>query len=191
MLQLRCKGSSVRKKCAGHTKALETELASLYEEYYDKIARYIFIRIGDRTEAEDLASEVFLRALRSLGSYRSQSERMRAWLFRIAHNLVVDHLRKMSKRRGESLDGMEIPDEFCLEEVVERNSQIEILSRALERLTPAQREVIGLRFFAGLSSAEVGTILGKSGGAVREMQRAGLVTLRRLMGDDMNPGTVP
>ena len=178
-------------KRVGKTKALEIELASLHEEYYDKIARYIFIRIGDRTEAEDLASEVFLRALRSLGSYRSQSERMRAWLFRIAHNLVVDHLRKMSKRKGESLDGMEIPDELCVEEAAERNSQIEILSRVLGQLTPAQREVIGLRFFAGLSSAEAGTILGKSGGAVREMQRAALVTLRRLMGDDMNPGKVP
>jgi len=119
-LQLKCKGCSVGKKFAGQTKAVQTELASLYEEYYDRIARYIFIRIGDRTEAEDLAGEVFLRALRSLDSYQSQSERVRAWLFRVAHNLAIDHLRKMSKRRAQSLDGIEIQDDVCLEEVMER-----------------------------------------------------------------------
>jgi len=191
MLQVERNGSSVGKNRAGQTKALESELATLYEEYYVRIARYIFIRIGDRTEAQDLAGEVFLRALRSLGSYRGRSEGMKAWLFRIAHNIVVDHLRKMSKRKAKSLDGMEIPDSVTVEEVAERNSQIEILSHALERLTPAQREVIALRFFGGLSSAEVGKILGKSSGAVREMQRGALVTLRKLMGGSIKPESVP
>ena len=84
----------------------EAELSSLYEEYYGRIARYAFTRIGDRAEAEDLAGEVFLKALQSLESYEGRGIPMQAWLFKIAHNLVVDHLRKMAKLRF--LSGQEV-----------------------------------------------------------------------------------
>src|SRR3989304_8582699 len=75
----------------------EIELASLYEEYYDRIARYACVHIGDRCDAEDLAGDVFLKALKSLDSYEERGVPMQAWLFRIAHNLVVDYLRKKTK----------------------------------------------------------------------------------------------
>lgn len=173
------RGSSVSKEPAAETKPAEAMLANLYDEYYVRIVRYIFVRISDQTEAEDLAGEVFLRALKSLSSYRGRVERMQFWLFKIARNIVVDHVRKMSKRKAVPLDAMEIRDKLSLEEIVETKLQVERLSEALKQLTPAQREVIGLRFFAGLSSAEVGEILGKSSGAVREMQRAAIATLRK------------
>ena len=86
----------------------EAKLASLYEEYYDKIARYAYVHTGDRTEAEDIAGEVFLKALESLKSYKERGIPMQAWLFRIAHNLVVDHLRKMAKRKTVSIDTVQI-----------------------------------------------------------------------------------
>lgn len=86
------------------TKTAKVALASLYEEYYDRIVRYIFIRINDQSEAENLGGDVFLRALPSLGSYRGRSEQMRAWLFSIARNIVVDYQRKMSKRKDISID---------------------------------------------------------------------------------------
>lgn len=156
-------------------------LTNLYEEYYDRMVRYIFVRIRDQTEAEDLAGEVFLKALKSLDSYRGRGEQMRVWLFKIAHNVVIDHVRKMSKRKTVPLNEMEIPDRLSVEETVETKLQVERLSEALEQLTPSQREVIGLRFFAGLSSAEVGEISGKSGAAVREMQRAAIEKLRKLI----------
>ncbi len=156
-------------------------LTNLYEEYYDRMVRYIFVRIRDQTEAEDLAGEVFLKALKSLNSYRGRGEQMRVWLFKIAHNVVIDHVRKMSKRKTVPLNDMEIPDRLSVEETVETRLQVERLSEALEQLTPSQREVIGLRFFAGLSSAEVGEISGKSGAAVREMQRAAIEKLRKLI----------
>jgi RNA polymerase sigma-70 factor (ECF subfamily) len=76
---------------------------------------------------------------------------------------------------------MQIPDKINVEEVVETQLEIERLSEALKKLTPAQREVIGLRFFADLSSSEVSKVLGKSNGAVREMQRAAIETLRKHM----------
>ena len=159
----------------------EELLARLYDEYYDKIARYISIRIGNQAEAEDMAGEVFLKALESLDSYQERGAPMQAWLFKIAHNLLVDYVRKVSKRKTIPIDTLEISDRVNLEETVERQLQSEKLSQALKQLTPSQREVIGLRFFAGLTSNEVGKILGKSSGAVREMQSAAVKSLRKLM----------
>jgi len=159
----------------------EELLARLYDEYYDKIARYISIRIGNQAEAEDLAGEVFLKALESLDSYQERGAPMQAWLFKIAHNLLVDYVRKVGKRKTIPIDTVEISDGVDLEETVERRLQSEKLSQALKQLTPAQREVIGLRFFAGLTSNEVGKILGKSSGAVREMQSAAVKSLRKLV----------
>ncbi len=172
---------SFNKDSTAGTEPLKAMIGSLYEEYYDRIVRYIFIRINDRSEAENLGGDVFLKALQSLDSYRGRGEQMRAWLFKIAHNLVVDYFRKMSKRRTVSLNDMEIRDRVSAEEAVEAKLEVERLSKALKQLTPAQREVIGLRFFTGLSSAEVGKALGKSSGAVREMQRAAVETLRKQM----------
>lgn len=167
------------KDSTAETRPARVALASLYEEYYGRIVRYIFIRINDQGEAENLGGDVFLRALQSLDSYRGRPQQMTSWLFSIARNLVVDHVRKISRRKEISIDEVEIPDKQNIGEAVEKKSELERLSQAVKQLTPAQREVIGLRFFAELSSAEVGKILGKSSGAVREMQRAAIETLRK------------
>jgi RNA polymerase sigma-70 factor (ECF subfamily) len=165
-------------------KKKEQDLVSLYDGYYDKIALYIFTRIGDRAEAEDLASEVFLKALRSLDSYQERGLPMHSWLFRIAHNLTVDYLRKMSKQRMVSLDMVEITDTANPEEIAETRLQMEKLSVALECLPAPEREVIDLRFFAGLSATEVGKILGKSPGAARQMQCRALRSLRKALDEE-------
>jgi RNA polymerase sigma-70 factor (ECF subfamily) len=159
----------------------EAKLVGLYEEYYDKIARYVHIHIGNRAEAEDLAGEVFLKALESLGSYQERGIPMQAWLFRIAHNLVVDHLRKREKHKTVPIDTLQIESGKNPVTIVEENLELERVTKAMEQITPAQREVMGLRFFGGWTSKEVGQILGKSDGAVREMQRAAIETLRRLL----------
>lgn len=160
---------------------MEAALADIYDEYFDRVARYIYIRISDRAEAEDLAGEVFLRALRSLRSYRGTADRLPAWLFSIARNMVVDHYRRRSVRQSVPLESVEIADGHDVDEATDTRLSIQSLSRALPLLTEAQREVIGLRFFAGLSSAETGEVMGKSSGAVREMQRTAIVRLRELM----------
>lgn len=159
----------------------EVALTGMYEQYYDRIVRYIYVRINDTNEAENLGGDVFLKALQSLGSYRGHTEQMRAWLFKIAHNVVIDYVRKLQRRRSVSLDEVEVADNVNLEEIIDRNLQVGKLSKAMQRLTPAQREVIGLRFFAELSSEEVGRLLGKTSGAVREMQHAAIETLRKEM----------
>jgi RNA polymerase sigma-70 factor (ECF subfamily) len=181
MVQVKAGEIALSRDSSIRAESTEVILSSLYEQYYDRIVRYIFVRINDKGEAENLGGDVFLRALQSLGSFRGRTEQMRAWLFKIAHNAVVDYLRKMGKRRNVSIDEVEIPDRLDIEALMETNSEINRLSKALQRLTPAQREVIGLRFFAELSSDEVGKILGKKSGAVREMQSAAIETLRRAM----------
>ncbi|MFQ5925487.1 MAG: sigma-70 family RNA polymerase sigma factor [Dehalococcoidia bacterium] len=181
MLEAKVGEIRLSKDSTAESKSARVVLASLYEEYYGRIVRYIFVRINDQSEAENLGGDVFLRALQSLDSYRGRREQMPAWLFKIAHNLVVDHLRKMSKRKDISINEVRIPDRLSVEEVVEAKLEVERLSKALKQMTSAQREVIGLRVFAGLSSAEVGKILGKRSGAIREMQRAALETLRKQM----------
>jgi RNA polymerase sigma-70 factor (ECF subfamily) len=168
--------------------ANEHRLVSLYEEYYGKVARYIFVRIGDRSEAEDLASEVFLKALDSLKTYQERGLPMQAWLFRIAHNLVVDHLRKVSRQKTVPIGDIDIPDKSDPVAVAETNLEMERVTRAMQSLTEDQREVIRLRFMAGLTSKEVSQVLNKSDGAVREMQRASLEKLRNLLNESGTPG---
>ena len=180
-MRMEVKVADSKQDSALKTQSAEVVLGSMYEQYYDRIVRYIFVRISDQSEAENLGGDVFLRALESLKSFKGRPEQMRGWLFKIAHNLVIDHVRKMSKRRVISIDKVEIVDKLDVEEAVDTNLQIEQLSKALRYLTPAQREVIGLRFFGGLSSDEVGKILGKSSGAVREMQREAVESLRKQM----------
>lgn len=166
----------------------ENKLAGLYEEYYDKIAHYVFVRIGDKNEAGDIASEVFLKALKSIKSYEEQGIPMQAWLFKIAHNMVVDYLRKVSKYQTVPIDTVEIQDETDPAEIAEINITMESVRKAMDKLTIDQREVLRLRFFGGLSSREVAGIMNKTDGSVREMQRSALGKLRQLLSPNMGPG---
>ena len=159
----------------------ENRLASLYDEYFDRIAHYIYVRIGDRNEAEDLAGEVFLKALESLKSYKERGIPMQAWLFRIAHNVSVDHLRKKGRVTTVPIDEVMIEVGEEPGAMAEKSIEMGKVNEAMQRLTPEQREVVRLRFFGGLSSKEVGAILRKSDGAVREMQRAAVEKLRKLL----------
>jgi RNA polymerase sigma-70 factor (ECF subfamily) len=160
----------------------ENRLAGLYEEYYDKLAHYVYVRIGNKEEAEDIAGEVFLKALKSLKSYKEQGIPMQGWLFRIAHNLTVDYIRKADKRKTVPIDSVILTGEDNPVDAAEKNIEFERVTEAMKELTIEQREVINLRFFGGLTSKEVGNILSKSDGAVREMQRAAIEKIRGIMG---------
>jgi RNA polymerase sigma-70 factor (ECF subfamily) len=165
-------------------RSLEAELAGLYTEYYDKITRYASVHIGDKVDAEDIAGDVFLKALESLGSYEKRGIPLQAWLFKIAHNLIVDYLRKMSKRKAVDIDSVIVRSSESLESIVEVNIEVERVKKAMEQLTREQKEVISLRFFGELTSKETAAIMGKSDGAVREMQRAATSKLRVLLVTD-------
>jgi RNA polymerase sigma-70 factor (ECF subfamily) len=174
-------GDNPDKRITDAKECNEVALSSLYGEYFDKIARYAYIRIGVRDDAEDIAGEVFLRALKSLKLYEERGIPIQAWLFRIAHNLVVDYLRKKQKRKIVPIDEVEIEGGINPAIVAERNIELKQVTIAMEQLTQEQREVLGLRFFGGLTSREAGQVLNKSDGAVREMQRAAIEKLRNLL----------
>lgn len=156
-------------------------LTQLYEENFDKIYRYIVLKIGDRTEAEDMTQQVFLRALKSISSFKWKGMPFSAWLFRIAHNQIVDYLRKKSKRATVPLDESLAAGDSDPSQVAERKVEIEQLVLATRGLTKAQREVISLRFAGELSVAEVARVMGRSEGAVKALQHSAIVALRKLL----------
>jgi len=156
-------------------------LGALFDSCYPRIARYAYARTGNRTDAEDIAAEVFVRALESLDSYQERGLPMEAWLFRIAHNLVVDHLRRGSRFERAEEDEAALPDSPDPTHIAEERLMMARVRTAMTRLTKDQREVLSLRFFGGLSSRETADVLHKSDGAVREMQRAALEKLRGVL----------
>jgi len=153
----------------------------LYEEHFNKIYRYVALRIGNKTEAEDITQQVFLKALQSISSFRWRGIPFSAWLFRIAHNQVVDYLRKKTKQATVPLDESTVSVISNPQLLVEQRLDIEQLLSATKRLTPTQREVISLRFAGELPIAQVAKIIGKSQGAVKALQHSAIVALRKAL----------
>jgi RNA polymerase sigma-70 factor (ECF subfamily) len=163
----------------------QVALTQLYEENFDKIYRYISIKIGDRTEAEDMTQQVFLNAIQSISSYKSKGMPFSSWLYRIAHNQVVDHLRKKSKRVTVPLDETIPFQGDDPRRVVEQKLAIEEIAAAARGLTRAQQEVISLRFAGELSVAECARSMGKSEGAIKALQHSAIVALRKALGREV------
>jgi RNA polymerase sigma-70 factor (ECF subfamily) len=119
--------------------ANQHQLTILYEEYFNKVARYAFVRIGDTSEAEDITSEVFVKALDSLKNYHERGLPMQAWIFKIAHNLVVDYLRKRKQRATVPIDGIEISSDTDPVTWAENNIEIARVAKAMDKLTEILR----------------------------------------------------
>ena len=160
----------------------EAALTQLYEENFDKIYRYIVLKTGDRTEAEDMTQQVFLKAFKSISGYRSKGSPFSSWLFRIAHNQMVDYWRKKSKRTTVPLEeSMVGSSNSNPSSEAEQKMDIENLVAATKQLTSLQREVVSLRFAGGLSLAEVAKAMGKNEGAIKALQHSAVVSLRKIM----------
>ncbi len=161
----------------------------LYDKYFDKIYRYVAFKVGDRVEAEDMAQQVFLSALQNISSFKWRNIPFSAWLFRIAHNKVVDHLRKKGRPATVSLEGVQVLSASNPQQAAELSLDIEWLKSATAELTAAQRDVITLRFAGDLPIAQVAQIMGKSQGAVKALQHSAIVALRkaRLGGENDRP----
>ncbi|HEM62242.1 MAG TPA: sigma-70 family RNA polymerase sigma factor [Chloroflexi bacterium] len=142
---------------------------------------YIYRRVGDAATAEDLTGELFLRVVRSLRNDRAWRESFSAWLYRIAHNLVVDHYRSLPEHPEQPVEAWMEGDGGDLAAALEARAGRERLRAATRRLTPEQQEVLALRYGEGLTSAETGRILKKSTGAVEALQHRALASLRRIL----------
>ena len=154
----------------------------LYEEHLDKIYRYVYLKVGSQSEAEDLTQEVFVKALEAIGSYKWRNLPFGSWLFRIAHNQVVDYFRKQGKVEKTALDDdITLVSESNPALTAERELQIEEVIKCIGKLSPAQRDVISLRFGSELSTTEVAEVLGKNTGTVKALQYNAIVALRKML----------
>jgi RNA polymerase sigma-70 factor (ECF subfamily) len=162
-------------------KCNQEAFAKLYEQNFDKIYRYISLKVGSNTEAEDMTQQVFIKALQSISSYKWKDVPFSAWLFRIAHNQVIDYYRKQSRQATTPLYEYMVVSDYNPEKTTEDKSEIERLLLASKKLTAAQQEVIALRFAGDLPIAEVAHIMGKTQGAIKALQHSAIIALRKLM----------
>lgn len=152
----------------------------LYDRYLQRVYRHIYYRVGNISDSQDLAQEVFLRAWRAIPQYRSMGKPFSAWLFTIAHNLVKDHYRR---RKGtsplEELNEEAFPTQPDKE--AEAYADKDEIRRCLVYLSPEQQQVLCLRFIDDLDCREVASIMGKKEGAIRVLQHRALAQLRQIM----------
>jgi RNA polymerase sigma-70 factor (ECF subfamily) len=162
----------------GESKAV----GDLYMQYHEQIFRYVWSKVGDVHLAEDLTGEVFMRMVSRLSSYRSTGVPFQAWLYRIARNLIIDHIRKTSSSTSVPLEStILIQTGAGPSSLVEKKLTLEKLQNALGQIDHDQAEVIRLRFLVGLQVNEVAERLQKTVAAVKALQHRGLAALRLVM----------
>lgn len=142
--------------------------AVLYRRYVERVYGYCFYLLGDHHDAEDATERTFMAALAALDGYRDRGASFRAWLFRIAHNQLANALRERQRHPVAALDAAgEAAGGHDPAGLVSLADDARRLRRALARLSPDRRQVVVLRFVDGLSSREIGAVLGRSEGATR------------------------
>ena len=159
--------------------------STIYDQFYPRIFAFLMTRLHDSMLAEDLASDVFVSALKAISTYEERGLELTAWLFRIAHNKLIDHYRRSGLRRNTSLDEFEQGNSEA--NLPSPNSdgidpdRIDI-ENALRKLGDDQRQVMHLRFVEGLTSNEVALVLGRSLASVKILQHRALKALKKALG---------
>ena len=156
-------------------------LTEIYDRYAEMIYRYLYRLVGDAGYAEDLTSEVFIKLLQVLNTRQGPRDQLRGWLYRVAHNLAMDWFRKQNRQSTLSLNEELTAGGDSLHAVVVRRQAHWQLYQAISQLTPAQQQVIMLRFGEGLKVAEVAGLMGKSEGAIKVLQHRAIQRLRKLL----------
>jgi RNA polymerase sigma-70 factor (ECF subfamily) len=155
-------------------------LEELYLLHFDRIYSYLHMTVGNRHDAEDLTTQTFLRMLESIGKFRFQSAPFSAWLFRIAHNLAMDHFRASRRwHPEEDVPEPEGQEETSAEEEAMHSIGRKSMMELIETLSSEQQQVLTLKFVFNFSNAEAATILGKTEGAVKSLQHRALVSLQK------------
>jgi RNA polymerase sigma-70 factor, ECF subfamily len=161
----------------------------IYARNYPPVYRYIRARVFDDSAAEDLASSVFLAAVRGMQAYKYQGQPLLAWLYRIARNVVTDHQRAMFRQQSASASMLDLPrrvfgHDMKREAAAPPSADPSLLveqmdlRKAMAQLPEAQREVLLLKFFVGLDAKEIAALVGKEPAAVYSLQARGLQALR-------------
>jgi RNA polymerase sigma-70 factor (ECF subfamily) len=155
----------------------------LYQRYLPPVYRFIYARLSDRQDAEDLAEEVFIRVWRSIASYEDQGVPFISYLFRVARNAIIDHYR-ITGRKGyqESIEGKVLQDlDANPSDIAMTNLENQEIRQILDQLRDDYRMVLVLRFLSELSPEEIAQVMGRSAGAVRVLQHRALISLRDLL----------
>lgn len=156
-------------------------LGELYDRYSAKIYAYIFYHVGNQELAEDLTAGVFIKMLNAVCSSKAWQNSFSGWLYRIAHNMVVDHFRRSSQRQVLPLDEHLVAAEEDPVSTAERTLTGKLLNEALLYLTEEQRLVIIYKFCEGFSNLQVAKLMGKTEGAIKSLQYRALASLRRYL----------
>lgn len=161
----------------------EAALGELYDRYESKIYSYIYRRTNSPALAEDLTAQVFLKMLEAIQNDKGWHSSFSGWLYRIAHNLVIDHYRRRDRRQYVSIDDAPVLPATGYDpvEAAELTLDAERLQAAIRRLTEEQAMVITLRFLEGYSINEVAVMLNKTDGAIKALQYRAVSTLRDLL----------
>ena len=156
----------------------------LYGIYLDRIYKYVLGHLGERMAAQDIMEEVFLKAWKAIDSCKGREQTFSAWLYRIAHNHLIDYLRKRQKRQTTEISVENLADIDDVGQRMELKMEQQRLLEAISGLPDNQRQVIILRFIEGIDNREAGRIMGKSEGNIRIIQMRALRALRnRLSGE--------
>jgi RNA polymerase sigma-70 factor (ECF subfamily) len=153
------------------------------------VYRYLYFRAGSHPEAEDLTEEVFLKAWEAIGRYRWQGRPFLAWLYRLAHNTHIDHVR--TQKPTSSLNNEERPIELASSAAaveLARALDADVLAQALSQLTLDQQQVIIMKFIEGLDNEQIAQAMDKREGAIRALQMRALISLRRVLANQGERG---
>ena len=177
-------GDAMRKLVARAQQGDREALEELYLLHFDRIYSYLHMSVGNRHDAEDLTTQTFLKMLESIHRFRWQAAPFSAWLFRIAHNLAMDHFRAARRVQPEE----EVPEPADAEPSAEAAAMQTIgresLLDMIEHLSGEQKQVLTLKFVFNFSNAEVAAILEKTEGAVKSLQHRALVALQKQLESD-------
>jgi RNA polymerase sigma-70 factor, ECF subfamily len=154
----------------------------IFDEFHGAIFRFVASRVGRPSDAEDLTQIVFVKAIEALPRYEARGVPFGGWLFRLARNTAIDYLRTHREHTDLADVTGRATEDRGPESITILRTDLDAVAGALGRLTPDQREVISLRFFAGLSPREVAEIMGRQEGTIRGLQFRAIESLRRSLG---------
>jgi len=167
---------------AGNSEAF----GQLYDAYMERIYRFVYFRVEDQQTAEDITSQVFLKAWNNLDRFQFSRTPYLAWLYTIAHNAVIDHYR--TRKVSTALDDVRLsqPDHAeAVENDIDLSVEMQSVRAAMQALTDDQQKVLTLKFIEGMSNTEIAQHLGKREGAIRALQMRGLQALAKQLEEKM------
>lgn len=167
---------------AGNSEAF----GQLYDAYMERIYRFVYFRVEDQQTAEDITSQVFLKAWNNLDRFSFNRTPYLAWLYTIAHNAVIDHYR--TRKVAAALDDVQLSQQDHAEAVeneIDLTAEMRTIKEAMQTLTDDQQKVLTLKFIEGMSNTEIARHLGKREGAIRALQMRGLQALAKQLEEKM------